>query len=102
MIILQARQCAGQKSCPDINESVITEPKLGGKEEMMPYWTLHRAMMITFLCAMLISMAPPPRAPSAQATTVNPTSRTGPSSKCPGMEKVERGERRRACPYRSS
>ena len=25
-----------------------------------------------------------------------------PSSKCPGMEKVERGERRRACPYRSS
>ena len=47
-----------------------------GKEEMMPYWTRHRAMMITLLCAVLLSMSPAPAGAIGTATTVKPTSRT--------------------------
>ena len=43
---------------------------------MIPHWTRHRAMMITLLCAVLLSMAPATAGAIGTATTVNPTSRT--------------------------
>jgi hypothetical protein len=52
------------------------EPRHGGKEEMIPHWTLHRAMMITLFCAVLLSMSPAMVGAIGTATTVQPTSRT--------------------------
>ena|SRR5215831_15245642 len=42
----------------------------------MPYWTLHRAMIITLWCAVLLSIAPATAGAIGTATTVKPTSRT--------------------------
>ena len=42
----------------------------------MPYWTLHRAMIITLFCAVLLSMLLATAGAIGTATTVNPTSRT--------------------------
>ena len=59
-----------------MQDTIQTMPRQGGKEEMMSYWTLHRAMMITLLCAVLLGMAPATAASIGTATTVQPTSRT--------------------------
>jgi hypothetical protein len=58
------------------NGSITTEPRQRGKEEMMPYWTLHSAMIITLFCAALLSMSPATAGAIGTATTVKPTSRT--------------------------
>ncbi len=42
----------------------------------MPHWTLHRAMMITLFCAVLLSMSPATAGAIIPTTTVKPTSRT--------------------------
>ena len=42
----------------------------------MPYWTLHRTMIITLFCAMLLSMSPATAGAISPATTAKPTSRT--------------------------
>src|SRR6516165_1583723 len=63
-------------SHPDINGSITREPRQGGKEEIVPYWTLHRAMIITLFCAVLLSMLLATAGAIGTATTVNPTSRT--------------------------
>jgi hypothetical protein len=43
---------------------------------MVSYWTLYRAMIITILCAVLLSMAPAPAGAIGTRTTVKPVSRT--------------------------
>ena len=42
----------------------------------MPRWTLHRAMMITLFCAVLLSMSPATAGAIVPPTTAKPTSRT--------------------------
>jgi hypothetical protein len=42
---------------------------------MMPHWILYRAMMITLLCAVLLSMSPATAGAIGTTTTVKPTSR---------------------------
>ena len=42
----------------------------------MPYGTLHSAMIITLLCAVLLSMSPATAGAIIPATTVKPTSQT--------------------------
>ena len=71
-----------------MQHTIQTMPRQGGKEEMMSYWTLHRAMMITLLCAVLLSMAPATAGAIGTATTVQPTSRTA------GIAVPEAGEGR--------
>ena len=71
-----------------MQDTIQTMPRQGGKEEMMSYWTLHRAMMIILLCAVLLSMAPAPAGAIGTATTVQPTSRTA------GIAVPEAGEGR--------
>ena len=65
-----------QRSYLDINGSVTTEPRQGGKKEMVSHWTLHRAMIITILCAVLLSMSPALAGAIGTSTTVKPVSRT--------------------------
>jgi hypothetical protein len=65
-----------QRSYRDINGSVTTEPRQGGEEEMISHWTLHRAMVITLLCAVLLSMLPALAGAIGTSTTVKPVSRT--------------------------
>jgi hypothetical protein len=43
---------------------------------MMPRWILHRAMMITLFCAVLLSISPATAGAIGTATAVKPTSRT--------------------------
>ena len=42
----------------------------------MPYWTLHRAMIITLFCAVLLSMSPAMAGAIGTAMIVQPVSRT--------------------------
>jgi hypothetical protein len=75
-IFLHAGQCAWQRSHPDVNGSVITEPRQGGKGERMLHWVLPKAMMITLFGAILLSMAPAIAGAIGTTTTVKPLSRT--------------------------
>jgi hypothetical protein len=52
------------------------EPRQGGKEEMIPHWTLHRAMISALFCAMLFSMAPTLAGAIDTSRTVKSISRT--------------------------
>jgi hypothetical protein len=65
-----------QRSYLDIDGSVTTETRQGGKEEMVSHWILHRAMIITFLCAVLLSKSPALADAIGTSTTVQPVSRT--------------------------
>ena len=65
-----------QKSYLDIDGSVTTEPRQGGKKEMVSHWILHIAMIITFLCAVLLSKSPALTDAIGTSTTVKPVSRT--------------------------
>ena len=47
-----------------------------GREEMIPYWTLHRAMISALFCAVLLSMSPVLAGALGTSTTVKPLSRT--------------------------
>ena len=48
----------------------------GGKEEMIPRWTLHRTMINALFCAVLLSMSPVLAGAIGTSTTVKPVSRT--------------------------
>jgi hypothetical protein len=65
-----------QRSYLDIDGRVTTETRQGGKEEMVSHWILHRAMLITFLCAVLLSKSPALADAIGTSTTVKPVSRT--------------------------
>jgi hypothetical protein len=65
-----------QRSYLDIGGSVTTETRQEGKEEMVSHWILHRAMLITFLCAVLLSKSPALADAIGTSTTVKPVSRT--------------------------
>ena len=65
-----------QRSYLDIGGSVTTEARQGGKEEMGSHWILHRAMIITFLCAVLLRKSPALADAIGTSTTVKPVSRT--------------------------
>jgi hypothetical protein len=64
------------RSYRDIDGNVTTEPRQGGREKMVSYWTLHRAMLITLLGAVLLSMSPALAGAIGTSTTVKPISRT--------------------------
>jgi len=70
------QRCALQRSHPDVNRSVTTEPRQGGTGERMPRWTLHKAMMVTLFCAVLLSMAPATADAIGTTTAVKPLSQT--------------------------
>ena len=65
-----------QRSYRDINGSVTTESRQGGKKEMVSHWTLHRVMIITLLCAVLLSLAPAVAGAIDTTMIVKRTSRT--------------------------
>ena len=65
-----------QRSYLDIGGSVTTEARQGGKEEMVSHWILHRAILITFLCAVLLSKSPALADAIGTSTTVKPVSWT--------------------------
>jgi hypothetical protein len=65
-----------QRSYRAINGSVTAEPRQGGEEEMVSQWTLPRAMIITLLCAVLLSMSPALAGAIGTSTTVKPVSPT--------------------------